>query len=938
MPTPSARVPTTAARVALALALVFALSGALVVSGCGGAAEPRATRDAGTGGLADTAVADARARDVADDSGERPHRPDATTDAAPDAPGDAPAGDSADLGPSSDVPRPLDVLPPRETSGGGPDARPPDAAGGPADAAEPPPVLVVTPLEVDFGHVPAGTVARVPVRLANEGRGVLRIRSVRLLFGSHAGLHLEGTPDAPVEVAPGAAYDVEVVWHWTEPPPRSDARLGTVLVAANHSLEDFGRIPVYARYDWPVARLAPKDELSFGEVVQGATGLATAVLRNAGEAPLNVSEILVEAGEGALPDEFGVQADETFPPTAGARPGVVPPRSERELVLRFTNRGAADGAAEGWLTVRTDDEQAPELHVRLLAERSGDPVCAIELDPALVDFGTLPEYGEDVRRFELRNVGSGYCSFVNATIATCVPDASDLGRSRCLPDAGIDSRFRVLRGPVAAAQGLAPGSRTPIDVVYAPGEAGAYAALLSVTVDDPYAPAGQSGLFVVPARPAAGEAQPPNLVGRCARCPLDVIPAEVDFGPTTLACPSTARRVTVYSTDSSVPLAVVRIAPDSDCGPAFEFTLPPIPPAGVPVDVGAPFSFTARFRPQTAGEHRCHLIVETTDPCRPVLRVPFSGEGTTDTGRSETFVQEAVHEVDVLFVVDDSGSMCEDQNNLAANIHAFLQHAQTWSSDYRLGVVSLCVDDRSCPAIGGLRTSSPPQRWVDRHSWQHFADNVVLGCDGGSDAQEAGLEAAWLALSPPNSTLSLTSCHEDSYCVQPQRCLLDIEYCGGPNGGFVRDDASLEVVILSDEEDQSPRPVDYYVDFLKSLKGYVNDHMLHVHSIIDRAVGQRYAYVSEHTGGQVASIVDQSFANALSELGAAAFGLRRRFYLTGSPVPETLTVTVDGTPRPTGWVYEPAANAIHFGDDAATLPQEGQTIEVAYESSCGGAP
>lgn len=916
------RVRRTGSPFALLVLTAFA---AACLGGCGGAT------DAPAGTPADAAAPDLGAASDGVPAPDAGADPDA---AAPDdGGGDAPAPlDARGADAPADVPSPPDVPPPPADAGDRRDAPPPDAAG-------PPPVLVMTPAEIDFGHVPAGVVARARLRLANEGAGVLRIRSVRLLFGSHPALRLEGAPTDTVEVAPGAAFELDVLWHWREPPPRSDQRLGTVLVAANHSRSEFGRVPVYARYDWPLALLSPKDDLSFGEVVQGATGLATAVLRNAGDAPLWVTGLTVESAEGALPDEFGVVADEAFPPTAAIPgPAVLPPRSERVLTLRFTNLGAAAGAATGWLTVRTDDELAPELRLHLIARRSGDPVCAIELEPALHDFGTLPEYGEEVRSFTLHNAGSGYCTFIGATVSSCAPNAGDLRLSRCtLTAPAMDPHFRVLRAPAAVPEGLAPGSRTRVDVVYSPGEAGVSAGLLSVTIDDPYAPPGQSGLFVVPARPAPGQGDtlPPNLVGRCARCPLEVLPEAVDFGPTTLACLSAPQRVTIYSTDSSIPLKVTAVAADSDCGPDFELTVPPIPPAGVPVDVGAPFALDARFRPQTGGEQRCHVLVTTTDPCRPLVRVPLFGTGTSDIARRETFVQEAVHDVDVLFVVDDSGSMCEDQNNLAANIQAFLQHAQTWSSDYRLGVISLCVRPQSCSNIGGLRTTTPPQRWVDLHTWQTFAQNVRLGCSGGSDSQEAGLEAAWQALSPPNSTLSLTACHDDSYCVSPQTCLLDIGYCGGRNGGFLRARASLEIVILSDEEDQSPRPVHYYVDFLKSLKGYTNEHMLHVHSIIEQGVGQRYAYVSRETGGQVASISDQSFADALSELGAAAFGLRRRFYLTGYPVPGTIVVDVDGAARTSGWVYEPESNSILFTDDP-TLPQEGQPITVAYDTACRG--
>lgn len=913
------------AAVAVLLAVAASCAGA-ADSGTPDAGQPSGSAD-GAGGDAASDVAGAA---VVGDAADASEDLDATGPATDGGPSDGTAaGDGAASSP--------------ETASDAGDGAGDDAADGrPVDVPPlrpdvPPelrPALRIDPLEVDFGYVAPGEVARRPVRLENVGEGVLVVRSVRLTHGSHPGVRLDGAPAARVEVAAGDSLTFDVVYEWPTAPPRDGDLLGTVLVVANHSVDDFGRIPVFARYEWPVARVLPKDELTFGAIAQGATGYRTVTIRNAGEAPLLVQALDILAEDGALDGEFGVEEAEDFPPTRDAGPGTVPPRSERVVTLRFTNLGPAAGDANGRLVVRTNDDLASELHVRLRAVRDGDATCLVVLEPEAVDFGTIREFDRRVRSMTVRNVGSGYCTYVGATITRCTGGAADPLLASCQADDDVDLRFEVVSAPPTANQWLPPGGRADLEVVYQPGEPESAAALLSVTIGDPYAEPGEPTHFSVPAV-TAGDTLRPNLVGRCAECPMDLIPSEVDFGRTTVGCASPPQRVTVYTRDATLPLRVTRVEPGADCGPEWTFDVPAIPPAGAVVDVGSPFAVDLRFRPQTEGEARCDLVVYSTDPCRPVAHVPLVGVGTMDPNRTDRFTQEAVHEVDVLFVVDDSGSMCEEQDNLAANLASFIQHAQAWESDYRIGVVSVCVQPSACGGwVGVLRSDYPPERWVDRHSWSHFEDNVRLGCSGNSDSQEAGLEAVYLALSAPTNYLSQTSCHEDAYCIRPQTCLLDIRYCGGANGGFLREDAALEVVILSDEEDQSPRPVDYYVDFLKSLKGYVNDHMLHVHSIILEGAGARYSYVSAQTGGYVASIADQSFASALSELGDVAFGLRRRFFLSNYPLAGTVAVLVDGAAYAGTWEYDAGNNSVHLTGDATTLPQEGQTIEIAYEVAC----
>ena len=49
------------------------------------------------------------------------------------------------------------------------------------------------------------------------------------------------------------------------------------------------------------------------------------------------------------------------------------------------------------------------------------------------------------------------------------------------------------------------------------------------------------------------------------------------------------------------------------------------------------------------------------------------------------------------------------------------------------------------------------------------------------------------------------------------------ESIGGWNKGFLREDAQLEIIALSDEEDQSSGDLGFY-RFFRSIKGFNSEH------------------------------------------------------------------------------------------------------------------
>lgn len=305
----------------------------------------------------------------------------------------------------------------------------------------------------------------------------------------------------------------------------------------------------------------------------------------------------------------------------------------------------------------------------------------------------------------------------------------------------------------------------------------------------------------------------------------------------------------------------------------------------------------------------------------------YSGVGTLAEEGSEQTPQDAppervtqplIPKVDVLWVVDNSGSMCEEQASLKDNFDIFVRQLTTMGADFQLAVVttdmmnpehsgrfqnvpddglspacSLPVDIRDCPSpLNGQAYPSLILRsrdYVDEGGEvdvarleRDFACNATVGTSG--DGFEMGLEAARAALSPSLLT--------------------------GFNNGFLRDDALLAIIFLTDENDCSRRdafnrsngnacewesdmlvPEETYIDFFLGLKGGDMDKLFLAGIIAPDSglrfapgrevqpacsselggaayAGYRYEAVVEGVAhGEVRNICEMPFRESLGELG-----------------------------------------------------------------------
>jgi len=146
--------------------------------------------------------------------------------------------------------------------------------------------------------------------------------------------------------------------------------------------------------------------------------------------------------------------------------------------------------------------------------------------------------------------------------------------------------------------------------------------------------------------------------------------------------------------------------------------------------------------------------------------------------------------MDLLFVIDNSGSMSEEQTNLAANfprVISVLDALKGGGVNYRVGVTTTAIGEQlallsflSSPSENGalLRTADMEHPWLERGEpmlSERFTRLATVGTNG--SGQEQPLRAAKAALTD--------------------------RVADGSNAGFLRPNALLAIVVLTDEDDSS---------------------------------------------------------------------------------------------------------------------------------------
>lgn len=824
------------------------------------------------------------------------------------------------------------------------------------------PKLDVSPIIINFGSVPMDSAEKRIVTITNVGNSDLEIDDISMTPESDDGLEIDGETQAKLD--PDESMDFYVVWNVDEPKAYSPDPRGYVQIISNETASP-ASIPVIGQVNAPVIEIIP-ETVDFGFGAQQITISRTLTIRNNGTGTLHIKAPLeiVDPSTIAYGTEFGLTVTNNSPVNGVYE---IDGGSSLAVSLSFMNKGPASGMTKAYINVVSDTEgKVDDLkRVELTVQRAGSAECKAELDPETLNYGIVAMGFYKDLPIKILNTGSGYCSFKQAMISDCT-SMPGFGTLSCpAPFTGSNSStYRFASLPPAAINGIAPGGSATISIRFVPpatstlwGDTSDYQGVLGVRLYDAalkkdivLAPPSTTGLY--------GTTYSPNLIGQSGTVNVAVLPGEIHFGMITIGCWARSTRVCAYNTGSA-PLQVTEIGLDN-CSPEFKVKNVP----GLPVNISesSPVCFEVSYAPVDLSDDSCILRVKSNDQSLPALSVALTGSGTYDTDQTDLFTQVSGQAVDIMYVVDDSGSMCDSQETMTGAFSSFIQHADVWNNDYHIGIISLDVTTTSIVGKLNLGNAKVTPRYItpNANAGTQFANLALIGCDGNSDSQEAGLQAAQVALSPPHITETGVSCSTDKDCSNDSNLCAsssDCPYycidgtCGGFNKGFVRNDAQLEIIALSDEEDQSSAAPSFYIDFFKSIKGFYNVNMMHFNAICGTddgsgtggctgsdgsgaAEGQRYIEVVNQTNGKHGSICDVDYKNIMNEIGSVAFGLKVQFFLSRLADPATIEVTVNGTKITTGWTYDSPSNGVLFDEEHANMPQPGDEISIHYETLC----
>lgn len=379
------------------------------------------------------------------------------------------------------------------------------------------------------------------------------------------------------------------------------------------------------------------------------------------------------------------------------------------------------------------------------------------------------------------------------------------------------------------------------------------------------------------------------LVGSGAFPQLSIMPGLYDFGALEPRCG--AERDFTLKNIGDADLVVDGVA---HVGPGFYLGGQPQLPKVLAK--GESTVVTLGFEAADIGAYDGTLHVSTNEPSSGQTAHQLA-EVVLPHPHDEIFMQPGAYEgVDVMFWIDGSGSMTDDQANLAANFSSFVTSLEEVEGDYQIMVAA----DNGC-RYGGIITPETEDK-----------ESVFAAAVKGGRGWEAGLGVTLYAVEQGES--------------------------GGCNEGFFREKAKTIVILVSDEPEQSGRDwSDVLTDILSvapstTLSAIAGDLPS---GCASAAAGYGYHEAVGATGGQFLSICSTSWGDHLKAIATTATSEAPTdtFVLSSVPDPLSLEVTLDGAPT-SAWTLDESLNAVVF----AAMPEPGAEIRVRYTGlpSCDG--
>lgn len=297
-----------------------------------------------------------------------------------------------------------------------------------------------------------------------------------------------------------------------------------------------------------------------------------------------------------------------------------------------------------------------------------------------------------------------------------------------------------------------------------------------------------------------------------------------------------------------------------------------------------------------------YIEISSNDPLNPVVYADQDGLGSYEKFNTDTYDQDGTVDVDILFVVDNSGSMRSNQTNLTNNFSSFMNTFAAAGISYQIAIITTDSPD----FVGSVISDATPDPVTE-------FNNQINSIGTGGDVNEAGLWAAYASTTSGDASSASST-------------------------GFFRPSSRLVVVYVSDEKDHSNSrnasmlPYDY-ANSLLSLKA--SSDLVIAHAISGdypsgctsnggAEFGAGYYDVVSALSGTFMSICDDDWSVTMDTLARDSIALTG-FPLTETAVSGTIEVKVNGIVN-TDWYFEQSSNTVIF----TFPPADGSSIEINY--------
>ena len=489
--------------------------------------------------------------------------------------------------------------------------------------------------------------------------------------------------------------------------------------------------------------------------------------------------------------------------------------------------------------------------------------------PEFIDFGHLRagfESGQD--SFAIINAGDHVLTINKPTIIT------NAGRINL--DTGLEEEYIIQ-----------PGSVLEFNVYYSPATYAINEATISFTSDD-----ADGSHYVLP------------VIGYGDAPVLDITPQVLDYGDVSIGCDNEEHITIKNAGNLSLIIDDITQMVTQPQDIIMEYgSLPALPWV---LDPAQEIDILVSYIPSDISYDESIVRITSNDPASLVKEFIQFGMGDVEHSYSQTHTQEEVAILDVLFVIDNSGSMSPYQLELANQMALFMNIFIGSNANYHLGFVT--TDEARLVEFEGLSWIDPTYVFP-----VYWTQGVIASIGIRGSGNEQGIYNAKAAL--------LAS--------------------GVLGSEFIRDNATAVIIYVSDEEDHSVGTWTSFTGFFDNFKaspalmrhfaviGDYPDGCLYPWGTGNRRIqfGSGYYHMTQRYGGNSYSLCASDWGQQMQSLASSVITQNIFQLEEEDPIESTIVVKVNGQ-IVTLWAYDISTNSVVF--DITGIPTPNQTITIEY--------